>query len=626
MDARNNFFKSYKKKIEEKNSELENDSSKADLAEEGDQELTPTAEDINGKPASADGEKSGVIPKEEEGSGLKFKQESGFKKPKQQAPPSTANVSNRNKRVLGIVIGSVAIIAVIIGFILLFNRGIEAIDLAGWTENDAQLWAKDNGVNLQVDKEFSDTVEAGKIISQSIAQGTRIKKGSFIKVLVSMGHDLTVTLPLPDIMSMTKEQVEAWAAENFMAKVRITGEFSEEVPLGGVIRYEINDPSVVDEVNRNTPIYVIVSKGPEDEGAAVVEIPNFKEMAIGESYAFANENDIVLNVVEEYDDYVPEGIVISQSVKPEEKVNKGTEIILVVSKGKLITIPDFSGYSKEKANAVAAELGIPITIEEKYSGAPPDAFISQSIKEGTEYNKGDILELVYSIDNKIVLPSFVGQTRDAMEAWAKEFNSQGAGITIKATNTKSNSPKGTILYQDKSNTVIGIKTSISITVSQGKVIYVPDFVAASGSGYDKAITREKAIAMCEELNIVPVFKSEKKKGRLPGEVWSQSIEAGKEMTEGSTITLKHVPADTKVKVPDFKGKTKTEVLAGDYNKNFDIRFIEGTEFVEGFEGKVCDQSAQAGSKAAAGSTITLTIGPPDMMSPGGVEDTGDPRE
>ena len=540
---------------------------------------------------------------------LKFEQKSDFVKPEKKKPVIAFKSSKKTKMWAAIAGGSLALVALIIGLLLIFNRGVEVIDLSGWTENDAQLWARDNGVILQVEKEYNDEVEAGKVISQSVAKGTQVKKGEFIKLTVSLGHDLTVTLPLPDIMSMTKEEIEAWAAENFMAKVRITAEYSDEIPLGNVIRYEINDDTVVDEVSRNTPIYVIVSKGMEDESAMAVTIPNFKEMAIAESYAFANENGLVLIVEEQYDDYVPVGSVISQSIKAEETVNKGTEITLVVSKGKMIIIPNFAGYSKDRATAVAGELGIPVTIKERYSSAPSDAFISQSIKAGTEYKEGDILELVYSIDNKVVLASFVGETRDAIETWAKELNDQGASISIKATNTKSNSPKGTILYQDKTNTVIGIKATINITVSQGKVVYVPDFVAPAGSGYDVAITRDKALALCEELNIVPIFEEVSKADRLPGEIWSQSIEAGKEITEGSTIVLKYVPANVKVTVPDFKGMTKAEVLAGKHNKTFDIRFADGTEYIEGYEGKVCEQSIRANTKTAAGSVITLTIGP-----------------
>src|SRR5690606_21538996 len=139
-----------------------------------------------------------------------------------------------------------ALAAIVIVLLFFFNRGVEVIDLTGWTENDARLWANENGLMLQIEQEYSDDFEAGKIISQSVPKGSKVKKGEFIKVVVSLGHDLSVTLPLPDFMSMTKEEIEAWAEENYMARVRITAEYSDEVPVGHVIRYEINDETVID--------------------------------------------------------------------------------------------------------------------------------------------------------------------------------------------------------------------------------------------------------------------------------------------------------------------------------------------------------------------------------------------
>jgi beta-lactam-binding protein with PASTA domain len=46
-------------------------------------------------------------------------------------------------------------------------------------------------------------------------------------------------------MSMTRQEIDAWAAENFMTKVRITTEYSDTVEAGRVIRFEINDDRVV---------------------------------------------------------------------------------------------------------------------------------------------------------------------------------------------------------------------------------------------------------------------------------------------------------------------------------------------------------------------------------------------
>jgi beta-lactam-binding protein with PASTA domain len=565
-------------------------------------------------------EGTGAAATDEEKPDLAYEVKSGFVKPeKKQSSGQPAKAAAKTGRQAIIIAGAAILVIVIVGLVLLLNRGIEMIDLTGWTENDAQLWARNNGILLQTEQEFNDEFEAGRVISQSVAAGSRIKKGEFVKLTISAGHDLSVTLPIPDFMSMTRQEIDAWAAENFMTKVRITTEYSDTVEAGRVIRFEINDDTVVNEIRRDSPIYIIISKGPEETEGAVVEMPDFKIMSVSEAYVFAEENGLVLTVEEQYNDFAPLGAILSQSIKAEEKVPAGTEITLIVSKGKMITIPDFSELAKEVAPSVAGELGIAITINERYSSKPAGAFISQSIKPGTVYESGQVVELNYSIDNRITLPSFVGQTRDAIEAWAKELNNNGASIRIKVTNTKSNSPPGTILSQSKANTLIGISATINITVSSGKVVYVPDFVAPAGSGYDAAITREKAIAICEELNIVPVFVEQSKSGRLPGEIWSQSISAGKEINEGSTITLKYTPANVQVIVPDFTNLTKADIWAKNYHKSFDIRFVEGTEYKEGMEDKVYVQSLQAGTKAASGSIITLTLRPKQLGLPGGAD-------
>jgi serine/threonine-protein kinase len=539
---------------------------------------------------------------------LRYEEKSAFR-PLRTAGGGEPPARKKTSVLVPVIIVSVVAIVGVIALILYLNRGIEVMDFKGWTIGDVQLWAGDKKVKLQTEEQYNDEVEANKIISQDPPAGETVARDGFVKVVVSKGHDLTVSLALPDIMNMTKEEIDAWAAQNFMTKVRITTEFSDKVAEGRVISFEINDDTVVDNVKRNTPIYIIVSKGKQDDTAVLITVPNFREKTVSESYVFANENGIVLKVEEQYDDYAPKGSIISQSVKADEKVSKGSEIALIVSKGKKIVVADFSHYSKQKATAVAGELGIPVSILEKYSTLATGKFISQSIEADTVYEDGDVLELYYSLGNKVVVASFVGQTRDAMETWAKDLNDQGCTITIKASYTQSNAAKGTIIYQDKANTSIGVKTTIRITVSAGKAVFVPDFVAPAGSGYDVAITRDEALAMCEALNIVPVFVKQTKAGRLPGEIWYQSVAAGKEVSEGSTITLKYNPSSVTVSVPDFKGKTEAQIRAGSYFKQFNITFVYADQYVEGYPDKVYLQSLRAGSRVAAGSTITLTVSP-----------------
>lgn len=534
---------------------------------------------------------------------FKYEQKSGFKKPapKDPTPPRTED-PNKKKLITAIAAGGGVLVLLIVILVLVLGGGIEVRDFTNGKLSDAQLWANENGMIITTENAYSDTVQEGYVIDQDTEAGSKVKKGSFIKLTVSLGPDLSVTLPLPDLTAMTADEVQKWADDNFMTKVRITTEFSADVAQGKVIRYEINDNTVVDEVRRDTPIYVIVSKGPE-VAAATVKVPDFKTKSLAECYTFAKDNGLVLTVKEEYDDYVPAGTIMSQSVKADQMIATGSEIILVVSKGKMITVPDFSGYTKEQATALAGELALPVTITERYSGSATGRLISQSITAGSIYEDGDLLELEYSLGNKIVVASFVGSTRDAIETWAKDLNEQGAKITIKATEAKSSQPRGTIIFQDVANTSVSYKTTITITVSAGKVVYVPDFITEGATGYDQVITREKAIAMCEAAGLIPVFVEDNSRNTWPGMIFGQSLAAGTETSEGTKITLTFKPTVT-VTVPNFDQNTADDAIK--HLDKLDIVFEGGIK-----EGKVIAQSIAANSTVASGTVITLTMsGPP----------------
>jgi len=535
----------------------------------------------------------------------KYEEQSGFKKPQRQANrPETGGGSNTKRVVIFAAGGVLAVGLAVLLIVLLGGGGVALPDFVGRPLSEVQLWVRANDVLLQTDTAYSDEYEAEKVIAQDKEKGTLIKKGEYVRVTVSLGPDLSVAITLPDLLSMTAQEVEEWATANLMTRVRITAEFSDTVPSGQVIDYQIMDAAQGSTVRRDTTIYVIVSKGPESE-AATITVPDFKTKTLAESFAFAAENGIILTVREEFDEYVPAGTLISQSVKAEEKVSKGTEIILVISKGAMITIPDFSGYSREKALGVASSLGIPVTVTERYSGSSAGRFISQSIPAGTQYETGDFLELCYSLGNKIVISSFEGQTRDAIEAWALSLNGQGASITINTKETNSSAAKGTIIHQDKKNASYGIKTTITITVSLGKVTYVPDFISGRFGHYDTALTRERAIAICEEIGLIPIFVQAGSAGVKPGVIWEQSLGIGAEVTQGTTITLKFTPTQTAV-VPDFTGMTKAQAQA-----HFDKLYIVFADapYDAANEGKVVSQSLTKDTMAVMGSTITLYVVP-----------------
>ena len=65
---------------------------------------------------------------------------------------------------------------------------------------------------------------------------------------------MTCLLLIPGFYVHDQNEIDS-GAENFMTKVRITTEYSNTVETGKVIRFEINDDRVVNEVRRQPHIH-----------------------------------------------------------------------------------------------------------------------------------------------------------------------------------------------------------------------------------------------------------------------------------------------------------------------------------------------------------------------------------
>ncbi len=493
--------------------------------------------------------------------------------------------------------------------------------MEGWKENDVNLWATENSVMLRYTESYSDDVTNGLVISHSPGEGEIVEKGTFLEVEVSKGADPSVMVEIPDFMSMTQSEIEAWETTNHMSKVRITAQNSKTVEIGKVISFTVNDTSVVGaQVRRDSPIYIIISNGTGENGN--VTVPDFTLMTLEQAKLFAEDNEIELEIEEVFNATIPKEQIISQDIELEEIIKIGDTIKLKVSLGPEIIMPDFSAYESDMALTIASQNGIMVMVEEKYSSAAEGKLISQSLKAGSLYDTKDILVLKYSLGNTVLIPSYIGQGVEAFEAWATEYNGMGTSITIKKTYTTSNDLPGTIITQDKTDVMSGISTTVNVVVSEGKVVYVPDFVADAGVGYDQVITREKAIALCEEAGLVAIFQSEADLSRLEGEVFSQSIGAGKEVQQGTTITLKYRPVTSSVSVPNLVGLTVQQILDAGYHRTYYLEY-DLSLGSHGVNSVVQGQSVTPGTTVAPGAMVCLTLDAGSLSGneDGTVEDT-----
>lgn len=130
-------------------------------------------------------------------------------------------------------------------------------------------------------------------------------------------------------------------------------------------------------------------------------VPDFSNMSEKEVADWAKENKLNENqyiVTYEYDDEIPEGKLVYQSIKPNEEMTD--HLKLIYSKGKdpnVIIVIDFSGMNEEEIKKWANENAATVNIEYEYSDdVLKGKVIRQNYEEGTKISKDKSINIIIS--------------------------------------------------------------------------------------------------------------------------------------------------------------------------------------------------------------------------------------
>ena len=74
-----------------------------------------------------------------------------------------------------------------IGWFFFYEDKMVMKDLSSFHELEIKKYAEDLGLQLDLSYEYHDTIEEGKVISQSIETGTKIEDHMNLKVILSLG-------------------------------------------------------------------------------------------------------------------------------------------------------------------------------------------------------------------------------------------------------------------------------------------------------------------------------------------------------------------------------------------------------------------------------------------------------
>ena len=208
--------------------------------------------------------------------------------------------------------------------------------------------------DLIIEKEtdaFSVDVPANYIISQDPRPGSKIMKGSIVKVVVSMGMETSNIVETPNVIGINLEEAEKILTETDLKIIERSSKFSDAFDTGYIISQE---PSPGTELNRDDEVKVIVSLGRN-----ILIIPNL--VGYDFTYVVSQLESMGLRVIlnKEPDLVNMPGNVTRISPQSGIEVNVGDLVnIYIATTEQMIQMPDVTQMSTENAVSILQGLGI----------------------------------------------------------------------------------------------------------------------------------------------------------------------------------------------------------------------------------------------------------------------------
>ncbi|QIL46887.1 PASTA domain-containing protein [Vagococcus coleopterorum] len=377
----------------------------------------------------------------------------------------TFQVKRKKKRIL---IGLSSVLAVLlIGVIYYQVTHVKVRNFVGKPITEVRKWGNDQSVKVTEEQAYDDEVEANNIVKQVPKAGTKVKKKKAIQVTVSMGADPEAVLSLPDFKVTTKQALVDWQKANHADNLTIMEEFDDTVAAGKYLKEEFKDKDVtVTNYKRKNQLVVYYSKGKEALTKSI-PMPEFKGKAKAEVEKWVKTNQIEATYKEVASNKIAEGMLVSQSVKANEKIAKRTAITFEISGGKGVAVPDFSDIDMESASDVE---GLNIQVKEVFT---PDVayggLISQSVKAGelVPLKDAPLIKVVYSVGAPYLKAYFGMLEGDLQKSFYSDYRAKGAEIYYDRYYVDSSEERGRVVEMSAYNTYVPMTYTVSIGISNG---------------------------------------------------------------------------------------------------------------------------------------------------------------
>ena len=372
-----------------------------------------------------------------------------------------------------------------------FSYGNEEIEptpvksLKGLSLFEATSYLKRYNIPYEIKYEYSN-YDVDTIVSQDIVSDK-------LTLVVSKGKKIIV----PDLSKMTSLEITKWALENNV-KVSFKEVYNKEYESGKIIETNYSKGDVI----ASEPLIITISKGS-------MVMPKIDDLATFKLWA--SENNINYEEVYEFNNDIAEGNLIKTNIKEGEKIIETDTIILTISKGKSVTIPNLVGKNKNTILKLCQDNNLTCTFT--YGGltenVQKDISIKQSKPSGSVVSSKTnvLITLSSGIYEKVNVPSFIGKTKQEIQTTC---NSLGIKCNFTYNNTYNDTLYDKCLSQDKTGTVIkGSTINITLSIGPAKTYsFVLDGSLLSGGNPEqtKKTLEQKLKEKCPGVNFVFSFQ------------------------------------------------------------------------------------------------------------------------
>ncbi len=315
--------------------------------------------------------------------------------------PGTIYDDERHARPWGryIAIGLLVVAGIVAvgvaGFLLLRTKSYEVPDLVGVDEAVALNEVSGNAWVIETNRERSDEVpEVDHVVRTIPAAGEMLDEGATFVIYVSDGPELRT---IPELAGMALADAQAALTELRLVVVEATPEFSEDVPAGSIIGWQVQEnPSLVAgaQVLPDTVIEVTVSLGPAPRPA-----PDLTNLTLDEATAsLAGVQLVIARGEDEFSTTIEAGRVVTQDPPPTTPVERGGTVTVRISKGPdLVAFPDLAGQLYPQAQESLTAAGYVVN---SLLGTTEGTFVSASIdgaevQAGATFPRGTGVDLIF---------------------------------------------------------------------------------------------------------------------------------------------------------------------------------------------------------------------------------------